>query len=96
MGTWLEKYSDQFNQPPEFVCLKKLVEYIQLHMPGSDLEHRAFLLLAELEDMETMRAKTEGEEGWDGSIQAHEDEASGWVRPGPYMSLRTLSWWTTF
>ncbi|XP_005378921.1 PREDICTED: ral guanine nucleotide dissociation stimulator-like [Chinchilla lanigera] len=58
-GTWLEKYSDQFYQPPEFACLKQLVEYVQLHMPASDLELRADLLLAQLEDMETMRAKTE-------------------------------------
>ncbi|KFO20281.1 Ral guanine nucleotide dissociation stimulator, partial [Fukomys damarensis] len=59
LGTWLEKYSDQFWQPPEFECLKQLVEYVKLHMAGSDLEHRAQLLLAQLENMETVKAKSE-------------------------------------
>ncbi|XP_023563219.1 ral guanine nucleotide dissociation stimulator-like [Octodon degus] len=58
-GMWLENYADQFNQPPKFACLKQLLEYVQVHMPGSDLEHRVYLLLMQLEDKETKRAMTE-------------------------------------
>lgn len=36
--------------------------YVQLNMPGSDLERRAHLLLAQLEDLEPSEAETEGEE----------------------------------
>lgn len=36
--------------------------YVQLNMPGSDLERRAHLLLAQLEDLEPSEAEPEGEE----------------------------------
>ncbi|XP_062063272.1 ral guanine nucleotide dissociation stimulator [Lepus europaeus] len=52
LGTWLDQYSEDFCQPPDFPCLKQLVAYVQLNMPGSDLERRAHLLLAQLEDPE--------------------------------------------
>ena len=47
LGTWLDQYSEDFCQPPDFPCLKQLVAYVQLNMPGSDLERRAQLLLAQ-------------------------------------------------
>lgn len=72
-GMWLENYADQFNQPPEFACLKQLLEYVQVHMPGSDLEHRVYLLLMQMEDKETKRAMTECEEGWAGFSRAQEE-----------------------
>lgn len=37
--------------------------YVQLNMPGSDLERRAHLLLAQLENAELTEADPEGEEG---------------------------------
>ncbi|XP_055988830.1 ral guanine nucleotide dissociation stimulator isoform X3 [Sorex fumeus] len=52
LGTWLDQYSEDFCQPPDFPCLKQLVAYVQLNMPGSDLERRAHLLLAQLEHAE--------------------------------------------
>ncbi|XP_029777017.1 ral guanine nucleotide dissociation stimulator isoform X1 [Suricata suricatta] len=52
LGTWLDQYSEDFCQPPDFLCLKQLVAYVQLNMPGSDLERRAHLLLAQLEHAE--------------------------------------------
>ncbi|XP_023559542.1 ral guanine nucleotide dissociation stimulator-like isoform X3 [Octodon degus] len=67
---WFENYADQFNQPPEFVCLKQLVEYVHLHMPGSDLEHCVYLLVTQLEDQETMRAMSEVPTGEQESAQA--------------------------
>ncbi|KAM5299150.1 ral guanine nucleotide dissociation stimulator isoform 2-T2 [Ctenodactylus gundi] len=59
LGTWLDQYSEDFYQPPDFPCLKQLVAYVQLNMPGSDLERRAHLLLAQLEDMEPTETEPE-------------------------------------
>ena len=61
LGTWLDQYSEDFCQPPDFPCLKQLVAYVQLNMPGSDLERRAQLLLAQLEHAELTEAEPEGE-----------------------------------
>ncbi|XP_016052141.1 PREDICTED: ral guanine nucleotide dissociation stimulator [Miniopterus natalensis] len=52
LGTWLDQYSEDFCQPPDFPCLRQLVAYVQLNVPGSDLERRAHLLLAQLEHAE--------------------------------------------
>ncbi|XP_057355162.1 ral guanine nucleotide dissociation stimulator isoform X11 [Manis pentadactyla] len=57
LGTWLDQYSEDFCQPPDFPCLKQLVAYVQLNMPGSDLERRAHLLLAQLEHAELTGAE---------------------------------------
>uniref|UniRef100_A0A2K5J9R0 Ral guanine nucleotide dissociation stimulator n=1 Tax=Colobus angolensis palliatus TaxID=336983 RepID=A0A2K5J9R0_COLAP len=59
LGTWLDQYSEDFCQPPDFPCLKQLVAYVQLNMPGSDLERRAHLLLAQLEHAEPIEAEPE-------------------------------------
>ncbi|CAO2598233.1 Ral guanine nucleotide dissociation stimulator [Lemmus lemmus] len=65
LGTWLDQYSEDFCQPPDFPCLKQLVAYVQLNMPGSDLERRAHLLLAQLEDLEPSEAEPEAlEPSW--------------------------------
>ncbi|KAI4550293.1 hypothetical protein MJT46_019019 [Ovis ammon polii x Ovis aries] len=52
LGTWLHLYPEDFQQSPEFPCLKMLLAYIVLNMPGSDLEQRARHLLAQLETLE--------------------------------------------
>uniref|UniRef100_A0A8C4LMM1 Ral guanine nucleotide dissociation stimulator n=2 Tax=Equus asinus TaxID=9793 RepID=A0A8C4LMM1_EQUAS len=59
LGTWLDQYSEDFCQPPDFPCLKQLVAYVQLNMPGSDLERRAHHLLAQLEHAELIEAELE-------------------------------------
>uniref|UniRef100_A0A8C3W0Q6 Ral guanine nucleotide dissociation stimulator n=1 Tax=Catagonus wagneri TaxID=51154 RepID=A0A8C3W0Q6_9CETA len=59
LGTWLDQYSEDFCQPPDFPCLRQLVAYVQLNMPGSDLERRAHLLLAQLEHAELSQAEAE-------------------------------------
>jgi ral guanine nucleotide dissociation stimulator len=41
LGTWLKQYSKEFMDPPDFPCLKQLVAYLQLNVPGSDEECRA-------------------------------------------------------
>lgn len=68
LGTWLDQYSEDFCQPPDFPCLKQLVAYVQLNMPGSDLERRAHLLLAQLERAEPAQAEPEGEKAGAGCL----------------------------
>lgn len=68
LGTWLDQYSEDFCQPPDFPCLKQLVAYVQLNVPGSDLERRAHLLLAQLEHAELTEAGLEGEEDGEGWV----------------------------
>jgi len=38
LGPWLDQYSEHLSAP-DFPCLKQLVAYMQLNMPGSNLEH---------------------------------------------------------
>ena len=38
LGTWLYLYPEDFQQSPEFPCLKMLLAYIELNMPNSNLE----------------------------------------------------------
>nr|XP_010968236.2 ral guanine nucleotide dissociation stimulator-like [Camelus bactrianus] len=59
LGTWLFQYPDDFHQPPEFPCLKTIVAYVELSMPGSDLEQQAHLLLAQLEQLELPEADSD-------------------------------------
>ncbi|KAF5919422.1 hypothetical protein HPG69_009903 [Diceros bicornis minor] len=49
---------------PDFTSLKQLVAYVLLNMPGSDLEHYAYLLLAQMEHVEPTKAEPKGEEDW--------------------------------
>ncbi|XP_045652671.1 ral guanine nucleotide dissociation stimulator-like [Ursus americanus] len=52
LDTWLGQYSRDFFQPPEFPCLKMLLAYMALNMPGSDLERHTQLLLSQLQHLE--------------------------------------------
>ncbi|XP_037654414.1 ral guanine nucleotide dissociation stimulator isoform X2 [Choloepus didactylus] len=75
LGTWLDQYSEDFFQPPDFPCLKQLVAYVQLNMPGSDLERRAHLLLAQLDHPEPIEAEPE--------VQASAPELEPVLTPTP-------------
>ncbi|XP_012992680.2 ral guanine nucleotide dissociation stimulator isoform X5 [Esox lucius] len=46
LGAWLDQYSEDFWKPPEYSCLRRLISYLHLNFPGSDLERRACNLLA--------------------------------------------------
>ncbi|EPY72528.1 hypothetical protein CB1_001729002 [Camelus ferus] len=59
LGTWLCQYPDDFHQLPEFPCLKTVLAYAELSMPGSDLEQQAHLLLAQLEQLELPEADSD-------------------------------------
>ncbi|KPP58553.1 hypothetical protein Z043_123609 [Scleropages formosus] len=47
LGAWLDQYSEDFWKPPEYSCLRRLIAYLHLNFPGSDLERRACNLLAQ-------------------------------------------------
>ncbi|XP_055280238.1 ral guanine nucleotide dissociation stimulator-like [Moschus berezovskii] len=57
LGTWLHLYPEDFQQAPDFACLKMLLAYLELNMPDSDLEQRARHLLAQLETLEPTEAE---------------------------------------
>ncbi|XP_051701251.2 uncharacterized protein [Oryctolagus cuniculus] len=59
---WLENYPEDFHGFQDLTCLHQLVAYVRLHMPFSDLAHRAQLLLTELEDAEPKELVAEPEE----------------------------------
>ncbi|XP_038445228.1 uncharacterized protein LOC119878727 isoform X2 [Canis lupus familiaris] len=78
--------SGGFHQPPEFLSLRKLLAFMGLNTPGSDLENRAqrYLELVELDD--------EDEEDWGGRAgdrMGHTDPAS--MQLGREHRLRTPS-----
>ncbi|XP_029624589.1 ral guanine nucleotide dissociation stimulator-like isoform X2 [Salmo trutta] len=59
LGAWLDQYSEDFWNPPEYSCLRRLISYLHLNFPGSDLERRACNLLAhfhrrQLQEPETL------------------------------------------
>ena len=37
----LDYYQEDFHQPPEFLSLRKLLAFMGINMPGSDLENQA-------------------------------------------------------
>ncbi|XP_006871085.1 PREDICTED: olfactory receptor 8B3-like [Chrysochloris asiatica] len=57
LGSWLEKYPEDFYPPQDLLPLKLVKAYSQLNMPGSDLERRARLLLVQLESSEPMETE---------------------------------------
>ncbi|XP_042855193.1 proline-rich protein 36-like [Panthera tigris] len=44
LGTWLDQYPQDFFQPPHFIRLKMLQAYVEVHIPGSELQCCARLL----------------------------------------------------
>ncbi|KAE8582574.1 hypothetical protein XENTR_v10020175 [Xenopus tropicalis] len=47
LGAWLDQYSEDFRQAPDYTCLKQLITYVRHNIPGSDLERRACNLLTQ-------------------------------------------------
>ncbi|KAF5927211.1 hypothetical protein HPG69_017686 [Diceros bicornis minor] len=92
LGTWQDQYSEDVFQSPEFPCLKMLLAYLGLSMPGS------------LEHLEATQAETEGEEdlGWvmwvcggDGAGPHRAEPPDPGLGPGAVKWFRSLSPWTT-
>uniref|UniRef100_A0A8D0EL74 Ral guanine nucleotide dissociation stimulator n=1 Tax=Strix occidentalis caurina TaxID=311401 RepID=A0A8D0EL74_STROC len=60
LGAWLDQYSEDFRKPPDFTCLKQLISYVRHNIPGSDLERRARILLAQFQQQDQSESKVEG------------------------------------
>ncbi|NXJ37025.1 GNDS protein, partial [Ciconia maguari] len=60
LGAWLDQYSEDFRKPPDFACLKQLISYVCHNIPGSDLERRARILLAQFQQQEQTESEAEG------------------------------------
>ncbi|XP_056668615.1 ral guanine nucleotide dissociation stimulator isoform X8 [Monodelphis domestica] len=80
LGAWLDQYSEDFRQPPDFTCLKQLVSYVRHNIPGSDLERRAHLLLAQFQRQEPSEAEPEAPESVC-SFQLTEENGLGEAKP---------------
>lgn len=63
LGAWLDQYSEDFRKPPDFTCLKQLISYVRHNIPGSDLERRARILLAQFQQQEQSETEAEGRGG---------------------------------
>ncbi|XP_029142577.1 ral guanine nucleotide dissociation stimulator [Protobothrops mucrosquamatus] len=59
LGAWLDQYSEDFRKPPDYACLKQLIIYVRLNIPGSDLERRARILFSQFQQQERAEAETE-------------------------------------
>ncbi|NWH20656.1 GNDS protein, partial [Grus americana] len=88
LGAWLDQYSEDFRKPPDFACLKQLISYVRHNIPGSDLERRARILLAQFQQQEQSESEAEGGGGsfphFQGVVGAAGGEgATGWHRGSP-------------
>ncbi|XP_053138198.1 ral guanine nucleotide dissociation stimulator isoform X2 [Hemicordylus capensis] len=59
LGAWLDQYSEDFRNPPDYACLKQLIIYVRLNIPGSDLERRARILFSQFQQQERVEAEAE-------------------------------------
>ncbi|XP_069899192.1 ral guanine nucleotide dissociation stimulator-like isoform X2 [Dipodomys merriami] len=62
LAMWLDKYPEDFCQSKDLVNLNKLMAYVLLHMPSSDLVVRGHLLLTQLKEQENKEADKKTEE----------------------------------
>ncbi|XP_012415061.1 ral guanine nucleotide dissociation stimulator-like [Trichechus manatus latirostris] len=76
LGLWLNQYPEDFYELPDFPCLRLLVDYTGLNMPGSELEQRARLLLAHMEHLKPTEAEPEAPEP---ALELHRVPASALV-----------------
>ncbi|XP_042553329.1 ral guanine nucleotide dissociation stimulator-like [Dipodomys spectabilis] len=56
LAMWLDKYPEDFCQSKDLANLNKLMAYVLLHMPSSDLAVRGHLLLTQLKEQENKEA----------------------------------------
>uniref|UniRef100_A0A8B9SNW5 Ral guanine nucleotide dissociation stimulator like 1 n=1 Tax=Anas platyrhynchos TaxID=8839 RepID=A0A8B9SNW5_ANAPL len=52
LRAWLDQCSEDFREPPNYLCLLKLLDYLKRSMPGSDPERRAQNLLEQFQKQE--------------------------------------------
>ncbi|XP_041889894.1 ral guanine nucleotide dissociation stimulator-like 1 isoform X2 [Corvus kubaryi] len=52
LRAWLDQCSEDFREPPDYMCLLKLLEYLKNNMPNSDMESRVQNLLKQFQNQE--------------------------------------------
>ncbi|NWR04163.1 RGL1 protein, partial [Paradoxornis webbianus] len=52
LRAWLDQCSEDFREPPDYMCLLKLLDYLKNNMPNSDMESRVQNLLKQFQDQE--------------------------------------------
>ncbi|XP_028588040.2 ral guanine nucleotide dissociation stimulator-like 1 isoform X5 [Podarcis muralis] len=55
LRAWLDQCSEDFQEPPHYFCLRKLLDYLTRLMPGSDPERRARHLLEQFQKQELVK-----------------------------------------
>ncbi|KAM9595291.1 ral guanine nucleotide dissociation stimulator isoform 5-T5 [Morphnus guianensis] len=81
LGAWLDQYSEDFRKPPDFTCLKQLISYVHHNIPGSDLERRARILLAQFQQQEQSESKAEAVDHGSCTFQLVEENGVGDGKP---------------
>ncbi|XP_014728737.1 PREDICTED: ral guanine nucleotide dissociation stimulator isoform X1 [Sturnus vulgaris] len=81
LGAWLDQYSEDFRKPPDFSCLKQLISYVRHNIPGSDLERRARILLAQFQQQEQSEAEAEAVDHGSCTFQLVEENGVGDGKP---------------
>ncbi|NXI16493.1 RGL1 protein, partial [Irena cyanogastra] len=52
LRAWLDQCSEDFREPPDYMCLLKLLDYLKNNMPNSDMESRVQNLLKQFKNQE--------------------------------------------
>ncbi|XP_071671404.1 ral guanine nucleotide dissociation stimulator-like 1 [Patagioenas fasciata] len=52
LQAWLDQRAEDFQEPPDYVCLMKVLDYLKRNVPGSDPEKRAQNLLEQFQKEE--------------------------------------------
>ncbi|XP_019366274.1 PREDICTED: ral guanine nucleotide dissociation stimulator isoform X1 [Gavialis gangeticus] len=81
LGAWLDQYSEDFRKPPDYACLKQLISYVRHNIPGSDLERRARILLAQFQQQERSEAEAEAVDHTSCTFQIVEENGLGEGKP---------------
>ncbi|XP_068270027.1 ral guanine nucleotide dissociation stimulator isoform X3 [Nyctibius grandis] len=81
LGAWLDQYSEDFRKPPDFTCLKQLISYVRHNIPGSDLERRARILLAQFQQQEQSEPEVEAVDHGGCTFQLVEENGVGDGKP---------------
>ncbi|XP_037735789.2 ral guanine nucleotide dissociation stimulator isoform X4 [Chelonia mydas] len=81
LGAWLDQYSEDFRKPPDFACLKQLISYVRHNIPGSDLERRARILLAQFQQQEHSEAEADAADQTSCTFRIVEENGLGEGKP---------------
>lgn len=81
LGAWLDQYSEDFRTPPDYSCLKQLIIYVRLNIPGSDLERRARILFSQFQEQQRTEAESEAADRAGCTLRLEEENGLGEGKP---------------